>query len=239
MAAHQLTKRTPPKTLGHDRGFALVELLVGMSMLVLILGATVRLLMSTSKAQARDQTYAQEVTTTQTALARLVHDLRGATQVLIVTPSKLEFQMPSGGSTLTVLYDCTAGDSLGSGYRRCARTQSTSGIPPAASSQPGPVDIQHVYNNAANGYTTFCNSAGTGQSGAVFFVTNSNFANTDGSTAACDEAYEQEIGSVADGPQFVQVQVQVPSSGARTTLGKSHMTVLSTGVFLPNLSAGA
>jgi hypothetical protein len=157
----------------------------------------------------------------------------------MVTPSKLEFQMPSGSSTLTVLYDCTASDSLGSGYTRCARTQSTSGLPPAASSSPGTVDIQHVHNNGANGFTTFCNSGGTGQSGAVFFVANSNFARTDGSTAACDEAYEQEIGSVADGAQYVQVQVQVPASGARTTLGRSHMTVLSTGVFLPNLSAGA
>jgi hypothetical protein len=226
--------------LAAESGFGLVELLVSMLMLMLVVGATVSMLVSTGNAQLRDATYGQEVTATQTALARMVHDLREATQVLFVTPSKIEFQMPpASGVTETVLYDCTASDTLGSAYTRCARTQSTGGTPPVAGSKPGPDDIQHIYNNAAHGYSTFCKSDGSAPSGAVFYITNSNIANTDGSTAACDEAYEDELGSIVDGPEYVQVQVEVPASNGLTRVGTTHYTVLDSGVFLPNLSAGA
>jgi hypothetical protein len=226
--------------LADESGFGLMELLTTMVMMVLLATATFAALNSTTKAQTRDQAYAQEVTSTQTGLARLTHDLREATEVLFVTPSKIEFQMPPiGGTTYTVLYDCTASDTLGTGYARCARTQSASGSLPAAGSTPGPEDIQHIYNDAANGFSTFCNSDGSGPSGAVFLPSNPNFANTDGSTAACDEAYEQEIGSVADGPEYIQIQVQVPASNGVKHIGTTHLTTLTTGVFLPNLSAGA
>jgi type II secretory pathway pseudopilin PulG len=218
----------------------LIELLSALVVMILIMSATFAALNSTTKAQTRDQAYAQEVTATQTAIARMVHDLRQATLVLLVTPSKIEFQMPPiGGKTYTVLYDCTASDTLGSGYTRCARTQTSSGSLPAAGSTPGPQDIQHVYNDAAHGFSTFCSANGSGPSGAVFLPSNPNFANTDGSSAACDEAYEQEIGTVVDGPEYVQIQVQVPASNGRKNTGTTHLTTLTAGVFLPNLSAGA
>jgi type II secretory pathway pseudopilin PulG len=226
--------------VGAESGFALVELLTVLVMMVLLMSATFAALNSTTKAQTRDQTYAQEVTSTQTAVARLVHDLRQATEVLFVTPSKIEFQMPPvGGTTYTVLYDCTASDSLGSAYTRCARTQTSSGSVPAAGSSPGPEDVQHIYNDAAHGFTTFCNASGTAPSGAVFFPTNNNFPDTDGSTAACDEAYEQEIGSLVDGPLYVQITVQVPASGTLKNSGTTHLTTITSGAFLPNLSSGA
>ena len=210
-----------------------------MVMMLVVTFATLDLLSAATTTQTRDQAYAQEVTGTQTAVARLVHDLRDATQILLVSPTKLEFQLSANGTSYNVLYDCTASDSLGSGYTRCARTQAVAPTtPPAAGSQAGSLDIQHIYNTAGRGFNTFCKSDGSAPSGSVFFVSNSNIPNTDGSNLACDEAYEDEIAGLA-APTYVQVQVQVPASGSLVTGGLSHLTVLSTGAFLPNLDAGA
>ena len=228
---------------GGEQGFTLIELLVVLVMMIVVLTATLTALGSVTTTQTRDQAYAQEVTATQTALARLVHDLREATQILLVSPSKLEFQLSVNGvngiTTYNVLYDCTAADSLGTGYTRCARTQATApATPPTAGAVAGSLDIQHIYNNAAHGYSTFCKSDGSATSGSVFFVSNSNIPNTDGSNLACDEAYEDEIAGL-DAPTYVQVQVEVPASGSLVRGGLTHLTVLSTGAFLPNLDAGA
>jgi type II secretory pathway pseudopilin PulG len=219
-----------------------MEVLLTAVIMLVVLTATLYSLGSTTRTQARYQSYAQEITNTQGALAHLVHDLREATQVVFVTPDKLEFKVPlkvdGTTTTWTVLYDCTASDSLGSGYTRCARTQSSTGSPPAAGPTARSEDIQHVWNNASR-YWTFCNSSASGPSGAVFYISNSNIPNTDGSTAACDETYETELGLLVNGAQFVQIQVAVPASGNLTRYGMTHRTVLSTGTFVPNLSAGA
>ncbi len=222
-----------------EQGFTLIELLVVLVMMIVVLTATLTALGSVTTTETRDQAYAQEVTATQTALARLVHDLREATKVLLVSPSKLEFQLSVNGTAYNVLYDCTAADSLGTGYTRCARTQATAPTPPpAAGAVAGSLDIQHIYNDATHGYSTFCKSDGSALSGSVFFVSNSNIPNTDGSNLTCDEAYEDEIAGL-DAPTYVQVQVEVPASGNLVRGGLTHLTVLSTGAFLPNLDAGA
>jgi len=226
---------------GED-GVGLMELVIAVGMTVVVLTGTLYALDATSTSQARYQNYAQEITSTQASLAHLVHDLREATKVLFVTPDKLEFQVPLkvGGvtTTWTVLYDCTASDSLGSGYTRCARTQSSSGTPPAPGSTAGSEDIPHVWNNASR-YSTFCNTAGTAPSGAVFYVSSSNIPNTDGSTAACDNDYENTLGFLTNGAQYVQIEVDIPASGTLKRGGLAHNTVLKTATFLPNLSAGA
>jgi prepilin-type N-terminal cleavage/methylation domain-containing protein len=245
-AADEIAVRSQPAatTARFDRvagehGFTLIELLVVLVMMVVVLTATLTALTAATTTQTRDQAYGQEVTATQTSLARLVHDLREATQILLVTPSKLEFQLKVNSATYNVLYDCTAADSLGTGYTRCARTQATApATPPAAGATAGPLDIQHIYNDAAHGAGTFCKYDGSAPSGSVFFVANSNIPNTDGSNLACDEAYEDEIAGL-DAPTYVQVQVEVPASGSLLRGGMTHLTVLSTGAFLPNLDAGA
>lgn len=223
-----------------EAGFTVVEIVIAMAMTTVLMTATLYALSASTRNQSHDESYAEEITSTQASLARLVHDLREATQVLFVTPDKLEFQtVPINGTSYYVLYDCTAADSLGSSYTRCARTQAVApGQPPAASATAGSLDIQHIYNDAAR-YSTWCNSGGTAASGAVFFVSNPNIPRTDGSTAACDEAYEWEIASLANAPVYVHVQVEVPASGNLVQGGLTHHTLLSTGTFLPNLDAGA
>ncbi|MDX6608433.1 MAG: hypothetical protein QOF85_358 [Solirubrobacterales bacterium] len=61
-----------------ERGFTLVELLVAMSMMVVITGATVALFFSTLKDQARVTHTADQVGEARTALRRIVDDVRQA-----------------------------------------------------------------------------------------------------------------------------------------------------------------
>ena len=220
-----------------EEGWTLVELLVVIVMMILVMTATLDLLQAATSTQLRDQSYAQEVTDSQTALARLVHDLRQATVLQVVSPNVIQFQLTANGTSYNVKYDCTAHDTLGTGYTRCARTQATApSTPPVAGSTPGSLDIQHITNGAIS---TFCNSTGTDKSGSVFFVSNPTIANSDASGLACDEAYEDLIGPEWRTPTYVQVLVSVPASGSQVHGGMTHQTVLKTGVFLPNSDSGA
>lgn len=220
-----------------EDGFGLVELLVVIVMMVIIVGATLATIEAATRTETRDQNYAQEVTNSQTALARLVHDLRQAISFQLISPNVIQFQLQANGTTYNVQYDCRAADSLGSPYTRCARTQAVApATPPAAPATAGSLDIQHVANG---GITTFCSSDGSGPSGSVFWVANPTIANTDGSSLACDEAYETEIGPQLRLPTFIQVLVRVPASGDQVKGGLTHLTVLKSGAFLPNSDSGA
>jgi Tfp pilus assembly protein PilW len=223
--------------LRSQRGYTMIDMLVGMTLTLIIAGATMTLLESVTRTQSRDQNYAQEITNTQTALARLVHDLRQASSFSLVSPNVLQFQMVANGTAINVRYDCTASDSLGAAYRRCARTQATApASAPTAGTALGAGDIQHVSNGTL---ATFCNASGTAASGSVFFISNPTIANTDGSLLACDEAYENLIGPQLKTPTYVAVQVNVPASGGLVRGGLSHLTVLKSGTFLPNSDSGA
>ncbi len=219
-----------------ESGFTLIELLIAMVLMLVIVGTTLTALDVLTRTQTRDQAYAQEVTSTQTVFARLLHDLRQATMFQSVTPNSIKFQMVTGASAYNVAYDCTASDSLGSPYTRCAETQALAPALPAAPGSLGSLDIAHVKDGAT---ATFCNTAGSAPSGSVFFVSNPNIPNTDGSILKCDEAYEREIAGLAGGPTYVQVQVSIPAKGDLMTGGLSHLTTLQSGVFLPNLDAGS
>jgi prepilin-type N-terminal cleavage/methylation domain-containing protein len=223
---------------GRDEGgFTLVEMLVTLVIFLVIIGSTLTLLVAATRAQKRDQSYAQEIASTQASLSRLVHDLREAISFQLVSPNAIQFQMMSGSTTYNVKYDCTAADTLGSAYRRCARTQAAAPTaPPAAGSSPQNLDIQHVANGTIS---TFCDTTGSAQSGSVFFVTNPAIPNTDGSTLACDEVYEQLVGSQLKIPSYVQVLVRVPASGDQSSGGMTHQTVLASGAYLPNSDAGS
>lgn len=218
-----------------------------MTISLVITGAAMTLLMVTTRTEARDQSYAQEIQAAQTGLARMIHDLREATAFIAVKPWMVEFQIPLNGTTYNVEYNCEAPDTLGGSYTRCARTQNVApGAPPAATalSEPPITDIQHVWNNPDNtadlssgdGYAAFCNTAGTAPSGSVFFVQNANMPNPDTSPPACDENYEANY--VATQPDYVQVRVDVPASGDQRSGGLNHSIVLEAGTYLPNLDWG-
>src|SRR5947209_13567964 len=219
-------------------GFTLIEILIVMALMLVVASATMAALTGATAAQSRDQAYGDEVTSTQAALTRLTHDLRQATAITQVTPSALQFQILLGGLTYNVRYDCSAADSLGGSYRRCARTSApASGTLPSPGSKAGPNDIQHVANGTS---ATYCNTGGTAQNG-VFVLANPAVINTNGSGLACDEAYETILANQLTliAPTYLQVMVKVPASGDKTGGGLSHQTVLQSGAFLQNLDSGA
>jgi prepilin-type N-terminal cleavage/methylation domain-containing protein len=223
------------RRLADASGFSLIELLIAMVIAMVMFGTTLTALQVMTGNQNRDQAYAQEVTSTEVSFARLLHDLRQATLFTSVTPNSVAFQMAVAGTTYNVAYNCTAADSLGGSYTRCARTQA---VAPTAAPAPGATasstDIQHVWQG---GISRFCNAGGTAPSGSVFLPSNPNITNTDGGGLACDEAYEQEVASLQ--PTYIQVHVQVPASGSLKSGGLTHQTVLSSGVYIPNLDAGS
>jgi prepilin-type N-terminal cleavage/methylation domain-containing protein len=233
--------------LSDQRGFTLVEVLVALSMFLVIAAASMTMLVATSRTQARDIAYRQEIQTSQVGLARLVHDLREASAfVMPVQPGVIEFQMPISGTTYNVEYNCTAPDTLGPPYTRCARTQAVAPAAPpvaTANANPPPTDIQHVWNNPANtaglasgnDWGAFCNTTGTAPSGSVFYVQNPSTANPDGSTLVCDETYED---IVAKQPDYIQVRVQVPASGDQKNGGLKHFVVLQDGAYIQALDYG-
>lgn len=225
----------------------LIEMLVGMSIFLVVMAAIMVAFQGTTRAQQRDEYYAREIQSAQSALARMVHDLRQAISFpTAVQPGVIEFQMQQGGTTYNVEYNCDAPDTLGSPYTRCARTVAVApAAPPAPGATPGPEDIQHVWNNPLNtsgalsgeNYTSFCNTGASGPSGSVFFVENPNTPNPDTSPPACDETYEL---IVAADPDYVQVRLEVPAGGDQTDSNKlTHMIVLQDGTYLPNIDQGA
>lgn len=220
--------------LASEAGLALIELLLAAAITIVIAVAAGGLLVVGSNSQARNQAEAGTIASTQAAVATLLHDLRGAKAVTQVGPATINFLLSVGGTDYNVQYNCNAQDTLGAPYTRCARTQAVAPAPaPAAGPTPGSLDIQHVYNNPTNGYNRFCNTQGTAPSGAVFFVSNPQQPNTDGSGLACDETYETTV--VAPLPDYVQIRVQVPASGDTPRAGLTHFTVFQDGVFLPNI----
>ena len=154
------------RIFGDQRGLTVIELLVAMVMCLAVSGAAFSALETGTRAQLRDQAYADEVTTAQTGIARLLHDLRQATTILDAQPNRIEFLMPVQGSspqvTLDVRYDCGASDSR-TGFTRCARVQATQGTTlPAIGAAAQSTDIEHVANGTI---ATYCNGAGSGAVG--------------------------------------------------------------------------
>jgi prepilin-type N-terminal cleavage/methylation domain-containing protein len=229
-----------------ESGFTLVEVLIALALFFVVMAAVTTVMVSASNTQARDQAYATEVQTSQVALARLVHDLRGAEAPVTVGPGTIQFRLivnGSGGTSTSwnVKYDCTAPDTLGTPFTRCARTQAVApSAPPAYTSTAGPLDLQHVWNNptntsdlsAGNDYSAFCMTNGSAPSGSVFFAQNPNIADTTSSPPACDQTYQLIVGNA---PDYVQVKIQVPAAGDPIRNGLQHAVVLSDGTYLANL----
>lgn len=227
----------PRVRLIHDqRGTTLIELLLVLTMLGVAVGATFAFLITSTREQGRDQAFGQEVASTQAALTRFTHDLRSAIKIVSAAPNEIEFLLrDASGVTNDIAYDCSRPDSLGGGFRRCARRQSVypTALPPPSSSS-GALDIQHVANGSIANY---CNAAGTLPSGSAFFFSDPAVPNTNVSPPACDENYEGTIASLA--PPYVQVTIMVPASGDLINGGLTHTTTFATAVYLRNQDSGA
>lgn len=221
------------RLLEGQAGVTLVELLVVTSMMVLVVWASMTLLVTSSRDQHRDQAYAEEISATTAALARLTHDLRQATKIVSAGPNSIEFLMPVSNSTAVddVKYDCTATDRRGTGYTRCARVQAIyPATLPQVGTTTGSADIVHVSNGSIS---TYCNATGSAASGSVFFYENADTPDTTPGATTCDESY---VARVALDPTYIGVRIVVPAAGDVVRLAAlTHSTVLQDGAYMRNL----
>lgn len=212
-------------------------MVLGVALLLAVASATLLALQGVTHQSSETLSYGQEIRESQVALTRLAHDLRQASAFTAISPNAVRFQLTTNGQTLNVAYDCTAPDSLGAGYTRCARTQAVApAAAPTPGAQAGANDIQHVTNGQIN---SFCNLGGTAPSGSVFSVANPGIPNTDGSGLACDEAYQTLVGPQLRVPTYIGVLARVTAGGDMGSRGLTHQTVLQAGAFLPNSDSGA
>jgi Tfp pilus assembly protein PilW len=221
------------RLLEGQAGVTLVELLVVTSMMVLVVWASLTLLVTSSRDQHRDQAYAEEISSTTAALARLAHDLRQATKIVSASPNSIEFLMPVSGSTAVydIKYTCTASDTRGAGYTRCARVRSVYPAPlPAVPATAASADIVHVSNGSI---ATYCTSNGSGPSGSVFFYQNAVTPDTTPGATACDESY---VDRISLNPTYIGLRVVVPAAGdVVRQAALTHSTVLQDGAYMRNL----
>lgn len=113
-----------------DAGFTLVELLVAAVAVITVLSATLVALASTQQVQARDAEWALAFQDDRAGLARMVRDIRQATE--IVEPSTgaassyIVFWATIGGKKWKVKYVCDVAQS-GTSYTECVRLAAEEG----------------------------------------------------------------------------------------------------------------
>ena len=106
-----------------ESGWSLIELLLVSVLLIVILGGTLNLLDTTAKIAPQEQERAEAVREAQVGLARMTRELRQATKVLELTPTRMQVYVPVSGVRQTVTYDCTATSPTVPAKKACVRTQ--------------------------------------------------------------------------------------------------------------------
>jgi type II secretory pathway pseudopilin PulG len=114
--------RRAAKARRGEAGFALVELLVVASLLVVVLGAILALAEMTQRIAPKENERAHVIREAQVGLHRMTRELRHAYVAPIVTGSTLQAAvLGAGGQTRTVRYDCDEAHPTDGAYTRCVR----------------------------------------------------------------------------------------------------------------------
>jgi type II secretory pathway pseudopilin PulG len=131
-----------PEPRSAEAGFALVELLVVASLLVIVLGAILALGEATQRMAPKESERAHAIREAQVGLHRMTRELRHAYEAPTVTGSTMEAAVRgANGTTRTVRYDCDEAHPTDGAYTRCVR-QVLSGVTWTA----GEVVIDRVLN---------------------------------------------------------------------------------------------
>jgi hypothetical protein len=111
------------------------------SLLVIVLGAVLTLGETSQRIAPKESERAHVIREAQVGLHRMTRELRHAYQAPTVTGATIEANVISGGSTLTVRYDCGVTHPTNAAYKQCLRYVITGG-----SSSGGEVVIDRVLN---------------------------------------------------------------------------------------------
>lgn len=126
-------------------GFTLIETIVTCVAAILVLGATVTLLNSGQRIQARDSEWALVMQQDRVGLAQMVRDIRQATKVNEAGAGSIKFLATIGGSKLEVKYTCTTAQT-GTEFTECVRLAAEEGKALPAS---GPIVATGLLNGAS------------------------------------------------------------------------------------------
>ena len=144
-----------------EGGFTLVETIVTCLAAIVVLGATVTLLNSGQRLQARDSEWALIMQQDRVGLARMVRDIRQATKVKEANAGSIEFLATIGGKELEIKYECATAQN-GTTYTECVRLAAEGGKPLPAS---GPIVATDLVNGSA--VFTYSPSAATPRAAIV------------------------------------------------------------------------
>jgi type II secretory pathway pseudopilin PulG len=103
-------------------GYALVELLLVASLLIVVLGAILALGETTQRIAPKESERAHVIREAQVGLHRMTRELRHAYEAPTVTGSTMQAAvLGANGTTRTVRYDCDEAHPTDAAYTRCLR----------------------------------------------------------------------------------------------------------------------
>lgn len=127
-----------------EAGFVLMELLVVVGLFLVVVGATLTLLAVGTRSATRDQAFADEISSSESGLGQMVHEIRQATSVTATTPNSIDFVATLGGQPMRVFYECDI-PVPGTPFNKCVRLSAAAGaaLPALATAQ---VVATHIAN---------------------------------------------------------------------------------------------
>lgn len=135
-----------------EAGFTLTELLVTMSLLSIVMAATLGLLDTQAKVTPRETERAHAIRDAQVGLHGMTRELRQATSIITATPSQMVVELAKGGVQRRVGYKCDErpvvddpSNPYDDGYLRCSRLEG-----PAGAALPSYVDGTSVIERLQN-----------------------------------------------------------------------------------------
>jgi type II secretory pathway pseudopilin PulG len=104
-----------------EAGYALIELMVVASLLVIVLGAMLTLGETSQRIAPKETERAQVIREAQVGLHRMTRELRHASQASVGGGSAITAVVPRGTTNLTVRYECNRPHPTDSAYTQCQR----------------------------------------------------------------------------------------------------------------------
>jgi type II secretory pathway pseudopilin PulG len=136
----------PARLRADEAGFTLVELLVASSILIVILGAVLALLQTSTRVEARDRERTHAIREAQVGVYRMTRELRQAYSITSSSGYSIQAHIFEQGSDHHVTYDCTGTSSAGPPYGQCVRFETG-----ASGQGPASVVIDRLFNNEGSG----------------------------------------------------------------------------------------
>ena len=139
------TKLLCRRALRCERGYTLIEALIVSVLTVVVVSATLSVLESGQRTQARDSEYALAIQEGRVGMARMTHEIRQAYSILGTTSSSIHFNATIGGVDEQIEYNCNE-PQTGTSYLECVRKEAAVG---AALPSTGSPIIKNVLNGTS------------------------------------------------------------------------------------------